>query len=99
MVEKYSVLKIEQPFKKYVIQFQSHLQAKSGKYISQGRAAGIACMALMTISELTKELHKQGLHEKAQDFENLEETLVVRVAKEFAEGDLEKYDLENFLIS
>jgi len=88
-----------QPFKKYVIQFQSHLQAKSGKYISQGRAAGIACLALITISDLTNELHKRGLHEKAQILETIEENIVIRVAKEFAEGDLEKYDIENFLIS
>lgn len=95
MEQKYSVLKVEQQFKKPIIQFQSLIQAKTGKYISQGRAASLACSYLMILlDELPTQFREQGDDKMALAFTRLKERLL-DISERFAEGSLEDFDIEN----
>ncbi len=95
MVQEYSVLKIEPTAKKFVIQFQSLIQSKTGKYISQGRAAGLACGSLMAIIEtIPFKLHKKGEHKNAELLDWIRDA-VLAAAEECTEGKLEDFDFEN----
>ncbi|RLI77448.1 hypothetical protein DRP05_10190 [Archaeoglobales archaeon] len=95
MVEK-RIVKIEEPLKRYVIQWQSWLQSKTGKYISQGRAVALACWAMLVAVDYTpRELRKRGLYKEADFFEALADE-VVDVSKDLIEGELEEFDFESF---
>jgi|GEM_PF-7006653 len=93
--QKYSVLKIEPQFKTYVIQFQSLIQSKTGKYISQGRAAGLACAFMFaTIDRIPTKYHTQGKHDLAKTFDTIRESLL-EFSNKYTEGDLKDFDIEN----
>lgn len=98
MVQEFSVLKIEPLFKKHIIQFQSLIQSKTGKYLSQGRAAALACMSMTTIIDLAPaELHKKGSHKQAEVYERIRD-IVLEACIELAEGDLQDFDIENMFV-
>jgi len=92
-----SVIEIKKIHKKEIIRWQSWLQAKAGKYISQGTAVWIACiLSRVLLDELPKDLRKAGLNTFADMIEIISEK-IVEVAGKVADGELEEFDPESIL--
>ena len=92
-----SVIKIDEEYKNFVIRWQSWLQAKTGKYISQGAAVAIACWFMQGLLDMILlEAYKRELKDISSFLETLAEA-VVRVAERLAEGELKDFDFEGLL--
>ena len=95
-----AIIKVEKSLKKYVIMWQSLLQSKIGKYIPQGRAVALACafaqMNLELFDKLAYACEAVELKEPAKFFRGHVERLL-GVAEKLAVGELEEYDMEEFL--
>jgi len=89
-----SAVRIEEHLKRYVIQWQSWLMSKTGKYISQGRAAVLACIIThILLDKIPSEVREGAI---AEFLEALARE-VAKFAEGFAEGELEEFDYEGFL--
>lgn len=87
-------MRIEGHLKRYVIQWQSWLMGKTGKHISQGRAAVLACIFMhILLDKLPSEIREGAV----TDFLDVFAREVVKFAEDFAEGELEEFDYEGFL--
>ena len=92
-----SLIEIKKIQKREVIRWQSWLQAKTGKYLSQGTAVWIACIcSLLFLDDLPKDLRKAGLNAFADMIEKIGEK-IVEMAGRVAEGELGEFDPESIL--
>ena len=88
---------MEEHLKRYVIQWQSWLMSRTGKYISQGRAAVLACIFMhILLDKLPNEIREMRA-ETVTDFLEALAREVAKFAEGFAEGELEEFDYEGFL--
>lgn len=96
MPEK-SRIEIETALKSEIIRWQSWLQANSGKYISQGRAAALACSIMyVLVDRYPKFFHDVGMHAEASIFSNIAEAIGKIVVEQASEGELPQFDYEAF---
>jgi len=86
---------MEEHLKRYVIQWQSWLMSRTGKYISQGRAAVLACIFMhILLDKLPNEIRAEGA---VAEFLDALAREVAKFAEGYAEGELEEFDYEGFL--
>ncbi|VUT26927.1 MAG: hypothetical protein MOIL_01788 [Candidatus Methanolliviera sp. GoM_oil] len=101
-----SVIKIDEGFKKPVIQWQSWLQSRTGKYMPQGTAVGIACHYMyMLMDGLPQECSKRGQDDVPisilfeallRSVTDLAESIAELTAKLFEAGELDEFDAKLF---
>lgn len=86
---------MEEHLKRYVIQWQSWLMSRTGKYISQGRAAVLACIFMhILLDKLPNKVRAEGA---VAEFLDALAREVAKFAEGFTEGELEEFDYEGFL--